>query len=157
KTAKSNTKAIRNLLMSDINEIASSHLHYSNPKVTRIESHTRAGSYLLRELNKVYPKIEVPDQEDATLFRINGSGCRVRFTKKTLSQQWDKIPDVINRAIYPKFTGGPTWCNQSVIKAMNMVFGDFLVDDLSANNFCDFLSGVPSIEVDDRTVNLASR
>lgn len=72
--------------------------------------------------------------------RLDRFGCRIKILKHVMDKPWQYIPDVINRAIYPRWIEkGPTWCNQYCRDLSKQIFGNYIFESLSANDLNDYL------------------
>jgi hypothetical protein len=125
-TAEANELLITNLFKKDLKAIANDPSHYFNENT---DAHDASVLHLT---------FDTQVTED---FRLDYYGCRLRIFKRTLSQQWDYIPDVLNRAIYPSWgERGPTWCNQYARALSQEIFGRYIFPSLSANDLHDYMS-----------------
>src|SRR5690606_15019082 len=121
RTAEENEVLITNLFKKDLHAIANDPFHYLEEN---IDAHHENSI-----LNLAF------DTRVTRQYRLDYYGCRLRVHKRTLSKQWDYIPDVINRAIYPSWgEKGPTWCNQYGAALSKEIFQKTVIPSKTAND-----------------------
>lgn len=126
-TSEENELLITNTFRRDLIEIANNLAHYLNEDLT-----THDKTLLPLAFNGEHPVSQG--------YRLDRFGCTIKIKKKILAKQWEPIPDVINRAIYPNWgPKGPTWCNQYARAVTAKIFDSPIFTSMNANDVYDYM------------------
>jgi hypothetical protein len=127
RTAEENEVLITNQFKEDLIKIGLDPSHYLNEN---LEQHD------VSLLSLAYAGQYSAEQN----YRLDRFNCKIRVKINVLDTQWDYIPDVINRAIYPGWgPKGPTWCNQFARSLANEVYNKYIFASMNANDLYDHM------------------